>query len=166
MSRFLVDLLGAMKVYKTELIRQQGPRGRSSRSSLRPSNTCGGGTMSVSTGNSICVLRSRSRRRTTLRRRRFCRRPADRETGRNKNQANSKPRTPHQRLIDSGVLTAEKTAELAALFQSTNPAELTRQITAIQTRLIHLAAAKTAAISAGVSRAKPGEARTHLSRAS
>ena len=77
-----------------------------------------------------------------------------------------KPRTPHQRLIDSGVLTAEKTAELAALFQSTNPAELTRQITAIQTRLIHLAAAKTAAISAGVSRAKPGEARTHLSRAS
>lgn len=25
MSRFLVDLLGAMKVYKTELIRQQGP---------------------------------------------------------------------------------------------------------------------------------------------
>ena len=80
---------GAMKVYKTELIRQQGPGGRSSRSSLRPSNTCGGGTMSVSTVNSIFVLRSRSNRRTTLKPRRFCHRPADRETGRNKNQANS-----------------------------------------------------------------------------
>lgn len=86
----MVDLLGAMKVYKTELIRQQGPGGRSSRSSLRPSNTCDGGTMSGSTGNSICVLRSRSNRRTTLKPRRFCHRPADRETGRNKNQANPK----------------------------------------------------------------------------
>ncbi|MGB3911775.1 MAG: transposase family protein [Pseudolysinimonas sp.] len=76
------------------------------------------------------------------------------------------PRTPHQRLVDSGALTAQKTAELAALFTSTNPAELTRQITAIQTRLIHLAAAKTTALTAGVSRAKPGEARTPLSRAS
>lgn len=71
-----------------------------------------------------------------------------------------KPRTPHQRLLDSGALTAEKTAELTALFESTNPAELTRQITAIQTRLIHLAATKTTAISARVSRAKPDEART------
>ncbi len=45
--------------------------------------------MSGSTGNSICVLRSRSNRRTTLKPRRFCHRPADRETGRNKSQANS-----------------------------------------------------------------------------
>ena len=45
--------------------------------------------MSGSTGNSICVLRSRLNRRTTLKPRRFCHRPADRENGRNKNQANS-----------------------------------------------------------------------------
>ena len=77
-----------------------------------------------------------------------------------------KPRTPYQRVIDSGVLTAEKATELATMFDTVNPADLTRDIIAIQTRLIHLAAAKTAAISAGTSRAKPGEARTHLSRAS
>ena len=77
-----------------------------------------------------------------------------------------KPRTPYQRVIDSGVLTTAKAAELTALFKNTNPAELTRQITAIQTRLSHLAAAKTTALSAGTSRAKPGEARTHHSRAS
>lgn len=77
-----------------------------------------------------------------------------------------KPRTPHQRLIDSGALTAAKTAELNELFDSTNPADLTRQITAIQTRLIHHAAAKTTALSAGITRAKPDEARTHVSRAS
>lgn len=77
-----------------------------------------------------------------------------------------KPRTPHQRVLDSGVLTADKATELSALFARTNPAELTRQIIGIQTRLIHLAAAKTAAINAGITRAKPGEARTPLSRAS
>lgn len=76
------------------------------------------------------------------------------------------PRTPYQRVIDSGVLTAEKATELARMFDAVNPADLTRDIIAIQTRLIHLAAAKTAAISADISRAKPGEARTHLSRAS
>lgn len=77
-----------------------------------------------------------------------------------------KPRTPYQRVLDSGVLTTAKTAELKALFDAVNPADLTRDITAIQTRLIHLAAAKTAALNAGVSRAKLGEARTRLSRAS
>ncbi len=51
---------------------------------------------------------------------------------------NDQPRTPHQRLVNSGALTA------------------------IQTRLIHLAAAKTTAISAATTRAKPDEARTHL----
>jgi hypothetical protein len=76
------------------------------------------------------------------------------------------PRTPYQRVLDSGILTPAKTAELAALFDTVNPADLTRGIIAIQTRLIHLAAAKTAAINAGVSRAKPGEARTKFSRAS
>jgi len=69
-------------------------------------------------------------------------------------------------VLDSGVLGAEKTAELTALFEATNPADLTRQITAIQTRLIHLAATKTAALAAGASRAQPDEARPQLSRAS
>jgi hypothetical protein len=43
---------------------------------------------------------------------------------------------------------------------------LTRQITTIQTRLIALAKDKTDAVTADVSRAKPDEARTHISRAS
>jgi transposase InsO family protein len=76
-------------LYKTELIRQQGPGGRLSRSNSRPSNTCGGGTMSAFTGSSICVPRSRSSRPTMLRPRNFCHRQVDRKTGRNSNQANS-----------------------------------------------------------------------------
>lgn len=76
------------------------------------------------------------------------------------------PRTPYQRVIDSGALTAEKTRELAALFDAINPATLTRDITAIQARLIHLAAAKTTAHTASVTRAKPDEAREPVSRAS
>ena len=81
-------------------------------------------------------------------------------------RVHDKPRTPYQRVLDSSALTPAKTAELKALFDTVNPADLTRGIIAIQTRLIHLAAAKTAAINAGITRAKPGEARTHLSRAS
>lgn len=77
-----------------------------------------------------------------------------------------KPRTPYQRVLDSGALSADKAAEFDALFEATNPAELTRGITAIQTRLIHLAAAKTTAHSHTVSRAKPREAREPISRAS
>lgn len=77
-----------------------------------------------------------------------------------------KPRTPYQRVIDSGILTDEKIHELHAQFEAINPAELTRRITAIQTRLIHLAAAKTTAHTASVTRAKPDEAREHISRAS
>ena len=76
------------------------------------------------------------------------------------------PRTPYQRLHDTGVLTTEATAELGGLFAATNPAEITRRITDIQTRLIHLAAAKTDALTPDASRAKPREARTNLSRAS
>jgi hypothetical protein len=83
-----------------------------------------------------------------------------------KTRVYDKPRTPYQRVIDSGILTAGKAAELAALFEATNPAELTRQITAIQTRLIALAKDKTEAITANLSRAKPDEARDQLSRAS
>ena len=70
-----------------------------------------------------------------------------------KTRVYDKPRTPYQRVLDSGILTAKKAAKLATVFEATNPAELTRQITAIQTRLIALATDKTTAITAGVSRA-------------
>lgn len=76
-----------------------------------------------------------------------------------------KPRTPYQRVRDSGILTPVKATELASVFEATNPAELTRQITTIQTRLIALAKDKTTAITAAVSRAKTDEARNQLSRA-
>lgn len=76
------------------------------------------------------------------------------------------PRTPYQRVIDSGVLTDQKRAELEALFDATNPAELTRRIVDIQTRLIHLAAAKTDVLTQTISRANPDEARDTRSRAS
>jgi len=70
-----------------------------------------------------------------------------------KTRVYDKPRTPYQRAIDSGILTVEKAAEFAALFEATNPAELIRKIITIQTRLIALAKDKTAAITASVSRA-------------
>lgn len=77
-----------------------------------------------------------------------------------------KPRTPYQRVIDSGILTEPKAAELAELMKATNPADLTRGITKIQTQLIALAAAKTQALEASSTRADIDEARTTLSRAS
>jgi hypothetical protein len=57
-----------------------------------------------------------------------------------------KPRTPYQRVIDSGILTGAKAAELAELMDTTNPADLSRRITTIQTRLIALVEAKTRAL--------------------
>lgn len=77
-----------------------------------------------------------------------------------------KPRTPYQRVIDSGILTDTKATELAKLMEATNPADLTRGITTIQTQLIALAAAKTRALEASSTRAEIAEARTTLSRAS
>ncbi len=77
-----------------------------------------------------------------------------------------KPRTPYQRVIDSGILTEAKASELADLMAITNPADLTRGITTIQTQLIALAAAKTRALEASSTRALIAEARTTLSRAS
>lgn len=77
-----------------------------------------------------------------------------------------KPRTPYHRVIDSGILTEAKATELAELMEATNPANLTRGITAIQTQLIALAAAKTRALEASATRAEIAEARTTLSRAS
>ena len=76
------------------------------------------------------------------------------------------PRAPHQRVNDSGIMTVEKATECATFFEATNPAELTRKITTIQNRLITLAKDKTSAVTASVSRAKIGEARDQLSRAS
>jgi len=77
-----------------------------------------------------------------------------------------KPQTPYQRVIDSGILTGAKAAELAQLMEITNPADLTRGITTIQTQLIALAAAKTRALEASSTRAQIAEASTTLSRAS
>jgi hypothetical protein len=77
-----------------------------------------------------------------------------------------KPRTPYQRVTDSGILTGAKTAELAELMEITNPADLTRGITTIQTQLIALAAAKTRALEASSTRAQTNEASKTLSRAS
>ena|GEM_PF-6089868 len=64
------------------------------------------------------------------------------------------------------MITAGKAGELAALFEDTNPADLTRKFTVIQTRLIALAKDKTGAVTASVSRAKIGEAPDQLLRAS
>lgn len=83
-----------------------------------------------------------------------------------KTRVYDKPRTPYQRVIDSGIMSAGKAAEFAALFEDTNPAELTRQITHIQTRLIALAKDKTEALTASVSRANSNEAPGQISRAS
>ncbi|MFT4156715.1 MAG: transposase family protein [Microbacterium sp.] len=76
------------------------------------------------------------------------------------------PRTPYQRVVDSGILSEQKRAELDTVFDTTNPADLTRRIVDIQTRLINLAAAKTDVLNQTVSRAKPDEARDNHSRAS
>lgn len=56
------------------------------------------------------------------------------------------PKTPYQRLIDSGVLEQEKASRLAALHAATNPAELTRGINRIQQALIASAKDKTLAL--------------------
>jgi hypothetical protein len=83
-----------------------------------------------------------------------------------KTRVYDKPRTPYQRVIDSMVMAPSRAAELAEVFEETNPAELTRQITMIQSRLISLARDKTEAVTVTVSRAKIGEAAEPISRAS
>ena len=76
------------------------------------------------------------------------------------------PRTPYQRVLESGVMDEANAKELAKLFEATNPAELTRKITRIQQELIRLAADKNKALISDLSRAKIDEARTEISRAS
>ena len=56
------------------------------------------------------------------------------------------PRTPYQRLLDSGILSPEQAAELAAVRAELNPADLTRRINTIQHQLIDHARAKTLAL--------------------
>ena len=53
------------------------------------------------------------------------------------------PKTPYQRVTDSGVLAQEQALRLQALHTQTNPAELTRNINRIQRALIASAKDKT-----------------------
>ena len=59
-----------------------------------------------------------------------------------------KPATPWQRLQASGVLDVQQLSEVAARIEGINPADLTRQINAIQMQLLDLAKAKTEALAA------------------
>ncbi|MDN5997604.1 integrase catalytic domain-containing protein [Acidipropionibacterium jensenii] len=54
-----------------------------------------------------------------------------------------KPKTPYQRLVDSGVLDPATRARLAAEHDRLNPADLARRITDIQNQLIRLAERRT-----------------------
>ncbi|MGH3562901.1 MAG: integrase catalytic domain-containing protein, partial [Mycobacterium sp.] len=59
-----------------------------------------------------------------------------------------KPATPWQRLKSSGVLDTQQLSDAAARIEGVNPADLTRQINAIQMQLLDLAKAKTEALAA------------------
>lgn len=56
------------------------------------------------------------------------------------------PRTPWQRVLESGLLTDEQARATQTRIAGVNPADLTRQITQIQLRLIELSQAKTEAM--------------------
>ncbi len=57
------------------------------------------------------------------------------------------PKTPWQRVRDADILTGDQIAEVATRIEGVNPADLTRQINRIQTRLATTARAKTEALS-------------------
>ncbi len=59
------------------------------------------------------------------------------------------PATPWQRVQDAGILTADEAAKLEERITGVNPADLTRQINQIQTRLTEIAQAKTEALATG-----------------
>jgi transposase InsO family protein len=59
-----------------------------------------------------------------------------------------KPATPWRRLQTSGVLNTQQLSFIAARVDGINPADLTRQINAIQMQLLDLAKAKTEALAA------------------
>lgn len=58
------------------------------------------------------------------------------------------PSTPWHRVQNSGILTADQIATVEQRIAGVNPADLTRQINQIQTRLTELAQAKTEALAA------------------
>ncbi|MGV9827873.1 transposase [Gordonia sp. NPDC003429] len=58
------------------------------------------------------------------------------------------PKTPWQRVQESGILDTEQLSQKSARVHGVNPADLTRQITAIQMDLLDLAKAKTEALAA------------------
>lgn len=57
------------------------------------------------------------------------------------------PKTPWQRVRDADILTGDQIAEVATRIHGINPADLTRQINRLQTRLATTARAKTEALS-------------------
>lgn len=59
-----------------------------------------------------------------------------------------KPRTPWQRVQESGLLPAEQASAVQARIAGVNPADLTRRITQIQLRLTELSRDKTEAMTA------------------
>ena len=65
-----------------------------------------------------------------------------------KKRVYDKPKTPWQRLQESGVLDTKQLSAVAARIEGINPADLTRQINAIQMQLLDLAKAKTEALAA------------------
>ena len=80
-------------------------------------------------------------------------------------RTNGIPRTPSQRVRESGIMNETSQRQLAEVFEATNPAELTNQITRIQQELTRLAADKNTALFSDLSRAKIDEARTVILRA-
>lgn len=60
-----------------------------------------------------------------------------------KKRVYDKPRTPYQRLLDSGVLAPKAQARLEQEHAKLNPARITRRINQIQQQLIDLASART-----------------------
>lgn len=58
------------------------------------------------------------------------------------------PKTPWQRLQESGVLDAQHLSDVAARIDGVNPADLTRKINKIQMKLLDLAKEKTEALAA------------------
>jgi hypothetical protein len=56
------------------------------------------------------------------------------------------PKTPWQRVRDAGILTDNQTANVTTRIKGVNPADLTRQINQIQTRLTNTARATTEAL--------------------
>ena len=63
-----------------------------------------------------------------------------------------KPRTPYQRVLESGQVTTATKKQLTKTYRGLNPAQLKREITGLQNELINLVAAKEAIRLMGVQR--------------